>query len=164
MVFSIVTFRMQNTLMRLMKKKGLRRDPFQKLVTTAITPTEDSFTDSPTNLNPLSNKKLRPRNKGDFTGAVTPSTKQDSLLKPLKSRKSSEIFGQSPPPKKQNPLLRNLRGKNNQGQFEGQKAPSSKQDNLLKQLSPGHTGNVEGIDPPSTSPVKAFTLSKKNCY
>jgi len=38
---------MQSTLMRLMKKKGLRRDPFQKLVTTAITPVEENFTYSP---------------------------------------------------------------------------------------------------------------------
>ena len=33
---------------------------------------------------PLSTKKLRNRNKGDFSGALPPSSKQDPLLRPLK--------------------------------------------------------------------------------
>ena len=33
---------------------------------------------------PLSTKKLRNRNKGDFSEALPPSSKQDPLLRPLK--------------------------------------------------------------------------------
>ena len=148
---------MQNTLTRLMKKKGLRRDPFQRLVTTAITPVVDeNFTDNPNHF--LSNKKLRIKNKGDFVGAEAPSSKQDPLLKPLKSKDESQISGQQVPSKKQNPLLRNLQG-NNQGRFQGERVPSFRQDNLLRQLRPGHTGSeVEGIEPPSTSPVNSFII------
>jgi len=39
---------------------------------------------------PLSTKKLQNRNKGDFSGAVPPSSKQDPLLKPLK--KSHQVI------------------------------------------------------------------------
>ena len=157
---------MQNTLMRLMKKKGLRRDPFQRLVTTAITPIDENFTDNPnpnpnSSENPLSSKKLRIKNKGDFAGAEPPSSKQDPFLKPLKSNEETEIEieGQDPPTKKQNPLLRNLQG-NNQGRFQGQRVPSFRQDNLLRQLRPGHTGaDVEGIEPPSRNSVIMVSMT-----
>ena len=153
---------MQNTLMRLMKKKGLRRDPFERLVTTAITPTDDNFTDAPsvsstassssTKSNPLFTRKLKLRNKGNFEGSEPPSAKQDPFLNPLKSDQDDRISGENPPSEKQNPLLKNLKG-HNSGRLEGQTAPSLRQSNLLRQLRPGNTGNADGLEAPNKHPV-----------
>ena len=147
---------MQNTLMRLMNKKGLRRDPFQKLVTTAITPVDENFTDSPTSskTNPLSTRKLKLRNKGHFDGAEPPNSKQDPFLKTLKqgTEAAEDNFEQEPPSEKQNPLLKNLRGQH-AGQLQGQAVPSLRQSNLLRPLTSGNSGSVSGLEPPTRQSV-----------
>lgn len=144
---------MQNTLMRLMRKKGLRRDPFQRLVTTAITPTEDDSEDDGNIVteNPgrfLNDKKLQSKDSGLFEGAKPPSSKQDPFLKSLRGGLSSkEASNLSPPSRKQNPLNRNLQG-NNSGRFQGTSVPSVKQDPFLRQLQSGKFStdtNLDGI-------------------
>jgi len=133
---------MQNTLIRLMRKKGLRRDPFQRLVTTAITPTEDEDEDDDTKVteNPgrfLNGTKLKSKDDGIFEGAKPPNSKQDPFLKPLRGNLSSkEAANLFPPSRKQNPLNRNLQG-NNSGRFHGNEVPSVKQDPFLNQLQSG---------------------------
>ena len=111
-----VPTRMQDTLMRLMQKTGLKRDPFAKLVTTAITLIDDEedfedFTAPTPHQDPFLTKNLRDHENGVYEGLSTPPTKQDPLLRQLQTTDNHEpIQGLRQPKRKQNPLLNNLRG------------------------------------------------------
>ena len=172
-----VPTRMQDTLLRLMQKKGLKRDPFAKLVTTAVTliDTEEDIEDftPPTpkqnpllkNLRPNFNEDIdgleRPRNKqsnllnqlkqnqdGIYEGLSTPNPRQSNLLKQLQSNRDSIYEGLSTPNPKQSNLLKQLRNGHN-GVYEGLSTPNPKQSNLLKQLRNGHNGVYEGLSTPN---------------
>ena len=148
-----VPTRMQDTLMRLMKKKGLKKDPFAKLVTTAVTLVDtdedfNEFTPPTPHQDPLLSKNLSPESKQNFDGLSTPRPHQSNLLRSLKANDDGIIEGLSTPSARQNYLLNQLKA-NDDGIVEGLSTPSSRQNYLLKQLKANDDGIVEGLTTPS---------------
>ena len=153
-VLDDVPTRMQDTLMRLMKKTGLKKDPFAKLVTTAVTliDTDEEFNDftPPTpRQDPLLTKNLRPDAEEAFEGLETPRPHQDNLLGQLRGNDDGVFDGLSTPSPRQNYLLKQLKA-NQDGVYEGLSTPSSRQNYLLKQLKANQDGVFEGLSTPSS--------------
>ncbi len=156
-----VPTRMQSTLMRLMKKKGLRRDPFAKLVTTAVsvidtdqdfiditppTPKQDPF--FPSHQDPLLGQLQGGHDGNRNANLQAPSRRQNPLFRKLQKARNEKIRGLKAPGRKQNPLLRPLTS-GHTGEAEGLTVPSRRQNPLLRQLSGGHDEqDVEGLEAP----------------
>ena len=135
-----VPTRMQDTLMRLMKKTGgLKRDPFAKLVTTAVTLIDENqdfedFTVPAPHQDPFLSQNLRGQDDGRFQGLSTPPSRQNPLLRQLQKERNEQLELDLPadplndpgfkparphqrfnpdalnlPSRRQNPLLRILR-------------------------------------------------------
>ncbi len=147
-----VPTRMQDTLLRLMQK-GLKRDPFAKLVTTAVTLIDtdqdhEDFTPPTPKQNPLVTKNLRPnfddRDEVEFS---PPGSHQSNLLNQLRSNDDGTFEGISAPSSHQSNLLNQLRS-NDHGLIEGLSTPKPHQNNLLRQLKPNDQGIYEGISTP----------------
>ena len=125
-----VPTRMQDTLMRLMKKTGgLKRDPFAKLVTTAVTLIDEDQ---------------------DYEDFTAPSPHQDPFLSQnLHSHGNEEIEGLSTPPTRQNPLLRQLqRGRGHGEPLELELPADPLNDPDFKPARPHHRFNPDALNLP----------------
>lgn len=162
-----VPARMQDTLLRLMQKKGLRRDPFAKLVTTAVTlidPDEDieDFTPPSVKQNPLATKTLRPNfDDSRDVELETPRTRQSNLLGQLQADNDGVFEGLSTPRPHQDTLLKQLQA-NNDGVFEGISTPNSHQSELLNALKGGDEGLFEGLSTPNPRQSNLLKQLKAN--
>jgi hypothetical protein len=148
-----VPTRMQNTLMRLMRKKGLKRDPLAQLVTTAVSiiDTDQDFFDltPPTpRQNPFLSKNLRttPSAGPNIQGLETPKAHQDILLGSLQSDDNGVYQGLTTPAYKQDYLLRQLQGEHSEK--PNISPPSERQNYLLGQLQGEHSERLN-LTPPS---------------
>ena len=178
-----VPSRMQETLRKLLRQKGLKKKPFQRLAKKpiAVVDPKKEFADfrppsskQDTLLRPLQGNKngvakglktpsfkqdtllrpLIPSHDEKIGGLKHPSTKQDTLLNKLQPGHTSQIPGLIVPHKKQDTLLRNLKS-NNHGKVQNLRAPSTKQNTLLRNLKSSDIGHVENLNIP---PEKQNTL------
>ena len=148
-----VPSRMQQTLRKLLRQKGLKKKPFQRLANkpVAIVDPKKEFAD----FRPPSGKQdtlLRPlqgNKNGVIKGLRTPSIKQDTLLRPLTSSHDEKIGGLKHPSTKQSTLLNKLQP-GHTSQIPGLKVPHTKQDTLLRNLKPNNHGKVQNLRAPNT--------------
>ena len=146
-----VPSRMQETLRKLLRQKGLKKKPFQRFSKkpVAILDTTKEFSDfqPPHGKQDTLLRPLQGNHDGVVKGLKTPSTKQNTLLRNLVGSHDETIRGLKHPSHKQDTLLRPLVGSHNEN-VQGLKHPSLKQDTLLNQLTPGHKSQVSGLNIP----------------
>ena len=152
-----VPSRMQQTLRNLLRKNGLRKKPFQKLAKkpTTVVNTKKEFLDfqrPPEKQKPLQGNlwndgPLQGNHRGVVQNLETPSTKQDTLLRPLVGSHNEKIQGLQHPSLKQNTFLNQLKP-GQTSQFPGLTAPNKKQNTLLRNLKSNDEGFVNNIETP----------------
>ena len=135
-----VPSRMQQTLRKLLRQKGLKKKPFQRLAEKPVTIVDP---------------------KKEFKDFRPPSGKQDTLLRPLQGNVDGVVGGLKTPSVKQDTLLRPLVASHNEN-IRGLKHPSMKQDTLLNQLKSGHTSQISGLQVPSTKQDTLLRNLKSN--
>ena len=171
-----VPSRMQETLRKLLRQKGLRKKPFQKISKepVIVVNPQVEYVDfkPPKGKQDTLLRNLKSNHDEVVRGLKTPSTKQDTLLRPLTDSHdekiqglkhpslkqntllnpltpghSSQVPGLKVPHNKQNTLLRNLQG-SDKGFVENIQAPHNKQNTLLRNLHPNDKGHVENLKSP----------------
>lgn len=161
-----VPTRMQDTLLRLMQKNGLRQDPLTRLVTTAVTLLDDDQDEfevenltPPTEVvsqrnsekisPPKSNlhKQLMANNDGIFEDLSTPKPHQSNLLRQLQANDDGVYEGLAPPSNRQNYLLGQLQRDHNEEL--NLQAPSIRQNPLLRPLQANRNEKIRGLKSPS---------------